>query len=390
MKMYRKRDRFIQLAVWALIFCLGTPALAQLDSRTIKIGIGAPLTGSSSGFGIEMQHAVEFAIAEGNAAHGILGASIEATAIDDKADSATGVAAAQRFCDDPAVLGVVGHVNSGVSIAAAEIYHRCGLLMITPMSSNPGVTEHGFTNVFRLTNRDDRKGPALAAYLREKMDKRKAVVIDDGTPYGKGLAQSFAAGFQRNGGEIAARLAVKVGDRDFAGLLKGLPADFDMLLFAGIAEAAPLLKQMRELGMNQLFACGDGCWDVKGFIIPSAGAATTGEGVRILSAAPAVGTVPGSHAFADRYVAQYGAIANYAPNSYDSARLVMLAIETAGKAKGGWPTRAEVVAAMRSLRFQGIAYARPVTWDAKGDNTAAVIFVNIVEGDRFKQIAEIQ
>jgi branched-chain amino acid transport system substrate-binding protein len=390
MQMYRKRDRLIQLSVWILVCAIGTPALAQLDGRTIKIGIGAPLTGVASGFGVEMQHAVELAITERNAAHGILGAGIEATSIDDKADSAIGAAAAQRFCDDPAVLGVVGHVNSGVSIAAAEVYHRCGLLMITPMSSNPDVTEHGFANVFRLTNRDDRKGPALAAYLREKMDKRKVVAIDDGTAYGKGLAESFAAAFQRNGGEVAARLAVKVGDKDFAALLKGLPADFDVLLFAGIAEAAPLLKQMRDLGMNQLFACGDGCWDVKGFIIPSAGAATTGEGVRILSAAPAVGTVPGSRGFADRYIAKYGPIGNYAPNSYDAARLVMLAIERAGKAKGGSPTRPEVVAAMRTVQFQGIAYARPVTWDAKGDNSAAVIFVNVVEGDRFKEIAEIQ
>ena len=53
------------------------------------------------------------------------------------------------------------------------------------------------------------------------------------------------------------------------------------------------------------------------------------------------------------------------------------------------PTRAEVVAALRAARFQGIAYVRPVTWDAKGDNTAAVIFLNVVEGDHFKEIAEV-
>jgi len=44
---------------------------------------------------------------------------------------------------------------------------------------------------------------------------------------------------------------------------------------------------------------------------------------------------------------------------------------------------------MRSLTLQGIAYARPVTWDAKGDNVAAVIFVNVVEGEQFKEIGEI-
>src|SRR5262249_31090201 len=74
---------------------------------------------------------------------------------------------------------------------------------------------------------------------------------------------------------------------------------------------------------------------------------------------------------------------------YDSARLVMQAIETAAKAKGGMPTRDEVITALRGLHFQGIAYARPVAWDAKGDNTAAVIFLNVVEGDHFKEIGEV-
>jgi len=76
-------------------------------------------------------------------------------------------------------------------------------------------------------------------------------------------------------------------------------------------------------------------------------------------------------------------------NSYDSARLVLAAITQAARAKGGLPTREDVVAALRRLHYQGIAYVRPVEWDAKGDNMAAVIFLNVVEGDRFKEVGEI-
>jgi len=188
---------------------------------------------------------------------------------------------------------------------------------------------------------------------------------------------------------VAARRVVKVGDRDFQALLAGLPPDFDVLFFGGIAEAAYVLKQMREKGLNQLFACGDGCWNVKGFIQPAEGAATRGEGVIVLSAAPAVGRVPGSGAFAERYTKRFGPIANYAVNSYDAARLVLLAVERAASTKGGLPTRADVIGTLRSLRYQGIAYARPVEWDPKGDNMAAVIFLNSVEGDRFKEVGEI-
>jgi branched-chain amino acid transport system substrate-binding protein len=364
-------------------------ALAQLAGGEIHIGVGGPLTTGSATFGVEMRQAVDLAVAEANAAGGILGAKIIADAADDIANNQQGEAVAKGFCDAPGVFGVVGHVNSGVTIAASKIYAGCGLAMITPMSSNPGVTENGLANVFRLTNRDDRKGPGLARYLIDKMGKKRAIVIDDQTPYGKGLADAFSKGFEAAGGAIAARDAIKVGDTQFGGLVKTFPSDFDVVFFGGMREGAPILKEMREEGVNQLFACGDGCWDVKGFIAPSQGAASKGEGVRILSAAPALGKVPGSAEFAAAYTAKYGPINNYAASSYDSARVLIAAIEAAAKQKQGLPTRAEVVAALKAIRFQGVAYAKPVAWNEKGDNTGAVIFVNVVDGDRFKEIDQI-
>jgi branched-chain amino acid transport system substrate-binding protein len=336
-----------------------------------------------------MKQAVELAIDEQNAAGGIAGARIEAVIADDEGGDAKGQAVARAFCEDSSVLGVVGHVNSNVSIAAADVYRGCGLLMITPMSSNPMVTDRGLPNVFRLTNRDDHKGPGLAAYLYRKLGKRKAVVIDDQTVYGKGLADVFAKAFAALGGSVVARPTVKVGDRDFRALIGALPADFDVVFYGGIAEAPFVLKQLRELGREQLFACGDGCWSVKGFIQPAEGAAGRGQGVLVLSAAPAIGRVPGSAEFAARYSKRFGPIANYAANSYDSARLLLAAIEQAAKAKNGPPTRADVLAAFRGLHFQGVAYSGVVEWDAKGDNKAAVIFVNVVDGDRFREVGEI-
>lgn len=366
-----------------------TPARAQLAGQTVTLAVAGPLSGGSAALGTEQKQAVEMAVDEKNANGGLLGAKVVLVWADDRADAGEGKAVAQRFCDDSRVLGVVGHVNSGVSIEASGVYGPCRLAMVTAMSSNPGVTERGLDNVFRLTNRDDNKGPAVARYLVRTLGKKRAVVVDDQTVYGRGLADLFAQGFTRAGGEVVARANVTVGQKDFEPTVASLPQDFDVLFFAGIAEAAPLLKAMRAHGLAQRFACGDGCWDVKGFIARTDGAAAQGEGVLILSAAPAVGRVPGSTEFAARYEAKYGPIANYAVNSYDSARLVLLAIETAARQKGGMPTRAEVLAALRAVKFQGIAYARPVTWDAKGDNTAAVIFLNVVEGDRFKEIGEI-
>ena len=383
------RTLAILLGLSLPFFAVAAAATGPLAGTTIRIAAGAPLTGGAATFGIEMKQAVELAVDEANAAGGILGARLALEVADDEASDARGQTVARGFCDEADVLAVVGHVNSNVTITASTIYHACGLPMVTPMSSNPAVTDRGLPNVFRLTNRDDQKGPGLAAFVYRKLGKRKAVVVDDQTAYGKGLADLFARTFAALGGAVLARPLVKVGDRDFRTLLAGLPREFDLLFYGGIAEAAYVLKQMREAGLNQLFACGDGCWNVKGFIEPAEGAATKGEGVLVLSAAPAVGRVPGSAAFAQRYTKRFGPIANYASNSYDAARLVLLAIEQAAREKGRRPTRAEVLTALRRVRYQGVAYMRPVEWDAKGDNTAAVVFVNVVEGNRFKEVGEI-
>ena len=376
------------LIALALTLAAG-PAAAQLSSQTVVIAVAGPLSGVASALGVEQKQGVQVAVDERNAAGGILGAPVVLAEADDRADSAEGKAAAQRFCDDPRILGVVGHVNSGVSIEASQVYNACRLPMLTAMSSSPAVTDRGFDNLFRLTNRDDNKGPAIAGYLYRTLGKRKAVVVDDQTTYGRGLSDLFAQAFVRSGGEVVKRLTVTIGQKEFQSTVADFPAAFDTVFFAGIAEAAPLLKEIRARGLLQRFACGDGCWDVKGFIGRAEGAATQGEGVLVLSATPSIGRVPGSAEFAARYQAKYGPIANYAVNSYDSARLVLLAVETAAKAKGAMPTRDEVVAALRASQFQGIAYARPVTWDAKGDNTAAVIMLNVVEGDHFKEIGEV-
>jgi branched-chain amino acid transport system substrate-binding protein len=381
--------KFSMIFAAALAFAPVAVSAADLTGQEIRIGVAGPLTTPSATFGLEMRQAVDLAIDERDSAGGLLGGKIVAAVIDDQADAEKGKAAAKSLCDDPHVLAVVGPVNSGVMLASEKVYADCGLPIVTPMASNPAITEQGLANVFRLTNRDDHKGPALARWLATKMGKKAAVVVDDGTPYGKGIADQFSSGFAGVGGAVVKRWTAKAGQTDFTAEVAEWPKDFDVLFFGGIKEGAYVLREMRKAGLNQVFACGDGCWSLGGFIKPAEGAATAGEGVRVLSAAPALGKVPGSAEFAERYKARFGPINNYAASSYDSARVVMNAIEAAAMKRGGMPDRADVLAALKDIKFQGVAYAAPETFDAKGDNTAAVIFVNDVDGDRFREIDQI-
>ena len=357
--------------------------------RTVAVGIAGPFSGPSARLGLEMRRAAELAVEERNASGGIQGIRIEVLAADDQSSIEHGEGIARYLGTDSSVLGVVGHYNSDVTLAASDVYHTDGLAMITPIASHPALTERGLANVFRYTNRDDETGRAIAIYLHGSLGKRRAVVFQAASLYGRSMADEFVRWFTTLGGQVLTRLPINQGERDFGRLVAGLPADLDLFFYGGSFEGADLLRAIRGAGFPQCFATGDGCWDVANFLEPAAEAAAAGEGVLVLAASAAVGRVPGSGEFAEQYTRRHGPIVNYALNSYDAARVLLLAIDRAATAKGAVPGRAEVVAAMRAVPFQGIAYSRLLAWDAKGDNRASVTVLNVVDHHRFREIAEL-
>ncbi len=366
----------------------------ELEGRRIRIGIGAPLTGSSSVLGKEMAQAVQLAIEERRSSGGALAkAHLIAEVADDAGAVDVGERLARAFCADPEMLGVVGHYNSDVTLATIPIYEAAGLAMITPIASNPGVTQGGARNVFRFTNRDDETGIAMAQYLFQRLQKRRALVVKTPTTYGSSMAREFMHAFRECGGKVLDEIEVQEGNRDFSALVRGFPPDFDVLFYGGSFEGAYILRAMRAARLTQLFAAGDGCWDLYNFLQPATEASsetlTAGEGVLVLSATPEPGRVPGSREFIERYAKRFGPVGNYAVNSYDSACLLLQGIEHAAQAAAGLPTRAQVASAVRAIRYPGIAYSRPVQWSPRGDNLAAVTALHVVEGRRFKQVAEI-
>ncbi len=89
---------------------------------------------------------------------------------------------------DAHVAAVIGHLNSGVTIPASEIYDKAGIPMITGSATSPELTERGLKSVFRTIGRDDQQGPALAAYIAQELKAKKVAIVDDKTAYGEGLA----------------------------------------------------------------------------------------------------------------------------------------------------------------------------------------------------------
>lgn len=154
----------------------------------IKIGIAGSLSGSALPAGEQQEVGATSAIAELNANGGLFGEEIVATSVDDACEPEQAKAAARKLVTEE-VIFVVGHVCSGASLAATKIYEDAGIVMISPASTNPRVTENGHGNVFRVIGRDDQQGIIAGNFLADNYANKRIAIIHDGQAYGLGLAE---------------------------------------------------------------------------------------------------------------------------------------------------------------------------------------------------------
>ena len=208
----------LTLASIALVGCDRTP-------DTIKIGVAQPLTGGLAALGKDLTNGVQLAInelnKEGFKLNGKL-VTLEMVAMDDKANPQEGVKVAQLLVD-AGVVAVVGHLNSGVSIPAAPIYAAKGIAQLA-ISSNPKFTELGHTTALRLVANDELQARAVGSFASSQIQGTKFAVIDDGTPYGKGLADA-AAGKLKDKKTNSLRQSFDDKTTDFTALAAKLKAD---------------------------------------------------------------------------------------------------------------------------------------------------------------------
>src|SRR5947199_4521727 len=177
---------------------------------------------------------------------------------DDQADPKLGPTIAQKFADAK-VAGVVGHLNSGVSIPASAVYNQAGVPMISGSATNPKLTEQGFKNIFRVVGRDDQQGPAIAQYLAN-MKVKKVAIADDATAYGEGLANEVEKTLKAAGVQVVAREKATDKTTDFKAILTKMKGKNPDVIFYGAMDATggPMIKQARERGINSGFAFVDG------------------------------------------------------------------------------------------------------------------------------------
>src|SRR5438876_4765841 len=210
-----KSLKLIGLALGASL-ALSTAALAQ----DITIAVAGPMTGGESAFGRQMKNGAEQAVADLNAAGGVLGKKLALEVGDDACDPKQARSVAEKFASMKLPF-VAGHYCSSSSIPASEAYADGGVLQITPASTNPKFTEHDppLWNTFRVCGRDDQQGSVAGAYMARQFKGKNVAILHDKTTYGKGLADETKKAFNKAGGKEKLYEAYNKGDKDFTALV---------------------------------------------------------------------------------------------------------------------------------------------------------------------------
>ncbi len=339
-----------------------TPADNSSSSNTINVRIGhaAPLTGPQAHLGKDNENAIRLAIDELNSEKVQIGdktAHFELISEDDMADPRTATQVAQNLVD-AGVSGVIGHLNSGTSIPASKIYHDAGLVQISPSATATAYTEQGFSGAFRVMANDSQQGKQLARYAVNTLGMKKLAIIDDRTAYGQGLADVFAKTAESLGATIVKHEFTTDKSTDFNAILTSIKgSDAQLLFFGGMdAQGAPMVKQMRALGITLPFMGGDGVYTAEFLKL----AGNDAEGV--IGSLPGVplAKMKGGPEFKQKFEAKYGVIQLYAPYVYDAMNMMAKAMQEAGSID---PAKYQPVLA--KMEYAGLT--SNIRFDAKGD-----------------------
>ena len=359
------------------------------ETKTFSIGVGAPLTAGAVSLGQGMKRGAALAISEANESEEAKALGVEFKAVDgdDQGDPKTGVTVANTFASDPNLLGVMGHLNSGVTIPASKVYADKKIVMISPAATNPALTQQGLANVFRVCTTDAVQGPAAADYATKLLSFKTAYVVDDSTPYGEGLAAEFAKQFAANGGTVIDTAKTSDKDTDFNALVTKMKATSpDLIYYGGIYNAGALLaKQSKEAGMKSALMGGDGLYDAE--FVKLAGEAAA-EGDFATSVGLPIDKLPKGQDFSAAYKAMFPSddIAAYDAYAYDATNVIIAAILKAAKADGvdtlTTPAgRDAIIANVAATSTEGVTGA--IAFDEKGDTTNKAISLYVVSGGKW-------
>lgn len=377
--------KLLPFALAASLSMTGFGAYAQ--DAVIKIGHVAPTTGPIAHLGKDMENSARMAIEDLNAKGLTIGGkkvTFQLLPQDDASDPKQGTAVAQQLVDAK-VNGVIGHLNTGTSIPASKIYYDAGIVQISPASTGTAYTKQGFDTTFRVVANDGQLGGTLGRYAVNQLKGKSFAVIDDRSAYGQGVAEEFAKSAAAAGGKVVSRQYTTDKATDFQAILTSLKAAKPDVVFFGGMDAAggPMLRQMKQLGINAHFMGGDGiCTTALSRLAGDA----IGDGKVVCAEA---GGVAGEQkmsmdAFRAKFKTRFNAdVQLYAPYVYDA---MMVMVEAMKKADSSDP--AKYGPELFKIKYSGVT--GPIEFDKNGDIKNGALTLYTYKGAARNELAVVR
>ncbi|MBA3479919.1 MAG: branched-chain amino acid ABC transporter substrate-binding protein [Lautropia sp.] len=380
----RFQQQAVGMAIGALFAVAAGAAVAQ---TVVKIGHVGPLTGAIAHLGKDNELGAKMAIEDLNAKGVKLGGkavTFELLSEDDGADPKQGTAAAQKLVDAK-VAGIIGHLNSGTTIPASKIYSDAGIPQISPSATNPKYTQQGFKTAYRVVANDAQLGGTLGRYAVKELKAKSIAIIDDRTAYGQGVADEFRKAAVAAGGKVVGREFTTDKATDFNAILTKLKgSNPDLVFFGGMdAVAGPMMRQLKQLGMNVKFMGGDGICSPK---LAELAGNSMSDGQVVC--AEAGGITPdkeaGMKAWRDKFKSKYNTeVQIYAPYVYDAMMVMVAAMQKADSAD---PKK--YLPVLAKMTHEGVT--GKISFDNKGDIKGGNLTLFTYKGGKRDQIAVVQ
>lgn len=339
---------------------------------TLKIGVAQPLSGPLAALGQDLLNGVMLAVDElnkaGYAADGKR-VNLEVVSQDDRSDAASGRAAAQQLVE-AGVVAVIGHLNSGVSIEAAPIYAAKGIAQMA-ISTNPQFTQLGLPTTLRLVANDTLQARAIGSFAATQLNAGSYAVVDDGSPYGKGLADGAAKELEAAKRAITVRQSFDdktVAFAELAGKMKAAKVEVIVCMLNDF-QALALLDELNKIGHTRVALLG-------GDLVKTSDMAKgMGKVDAIYATSPVLeaGEFTTGRQFLDKYSAAFRKPPAYGGHyTYDAMYVLSAAIQ---QAKSGDPK--DVTRALRAIN--GYApVTGTMTWDDKGEQRYGAVGVYVL------------
>lgn len=324
--MKRTTKYFIVGITLVALFLIGPSYSA---GQNVKVGLLAPLTGSSASYGQSQKEGTVLAVEEWNSKGGIKGlGKIELIEADDEGNPAVSVNGNQKLIYRDKVVAVLGAADSSCTLASMKVSEKARIPQVTGISSNPMVTGQGNQWIFRNAPTDAIQASTAAKFVIEGLGKKKIAILNVNDDYGVGAAGIFTKTAESLGVKILTQEMYNRKDVDFTGQLhriNGVKPEI-VAIYGLFEELSIAVRQGKQLGMENMWIGGTGIADTRFLQL----AEKYAEGVYVTMAFTPHSPNPMVQSFVKKYEQKWGRTPpTHAAQAYDAANILFDALQKA-------------------------------------------------------------